>query len=238
MKIKENDVPKSAIRTRYGHYEFLVMPFGLTNVVAAFMDMMNCVFREFIDQCVVVFIDDILIYTRSREEHEKHLRTILKILRENKFYAKFKRYKLWLEEVKLLGHVVFKDGTLVDPSKVEVVVNWARPLTIHEIRSFIGLAGYYRRFVEGFSRLAAPLTHITKKNEKFLWTDEYEKSFQELKYRLVSASVLTLPTGSSNFMIYSDASHKGLGCLLMLNGKVIVHASRQLKPFKKKIPYL
>jgi len=163
MKNKESDVPKSAFRTRYGHYEFLVLPFELTNAPAAFMDLMNRVFREFINQCVVVFIDDILIYSRSREEHEKHLRTILQILRENKLYGNLKKCEFWLEEVPFLGHVVSKDGVSVDPSRVEAVVNWARPPTIRETRSFLGLAGYYRRFVEGFSSLVAPLTRLTKK---------------------------------------------------------------------------
>jgi hypothetical protein len=163
MKNKESDVPKSAFRTRYGHYEFLVLPFDLTNAPEAFMDLMNCVFHEFIDQCVVVFIDDILIYSRSREEHEKHLRTILQILRENKLYGNLKKCEFWLEEVPFLGHVVSKDGVSVDPSRVEAVVNWARPPTIRETRSFLGLAGYYRRFVEGFSSLVAPLTRLTKK---------------------------------------------------------------------------
>lgn len=123
MKIKENDVPKSTFQTRYGYYEFLVMPFSLSNALAAFMDLMNRIFREFIDQCVVVFIDNILIYSRSRVEHEKHLRTILQILRENKLYAKFKKCEFWLEEVTFLGHVLSKDGILVDPNKVEAVVN-------------------------------------------------------------------------------------------------------------------
>ena len=131
-----------------------------------------------------------------------------------------------------LGHVISKDGIFVDPKKVEAVVNWPRPTNVFEVRSFLGLAGYYRRFVEGFSRIAGPLTRLTQKNAKFLWKDECEKSFQELKDRLVSALVLTLPTGSGGFVIYSDASHKGLGCVLMQHGKVIAYASRQPKRYE------
>jgi hypothetical protein len=144
LKIKEEDIQKTAFRTRYGHYEFLVMPFGLTNAPAAFMDMMNRTFRELVDRCVVVFIDDILIYSKSREEHEEHLSTVLSILRKHKLFAKFKKCEFWLEEVTFLGHVISKEGISVDPSKVEAVVNWARPTSVHEIRSFLGLAGYYR----------------------------------------------------------------------------------------------
>jgi hypothetical protein len=236
LKVKEEDVQKTAFRTRYGHYEFLVMSFGLTNAPAAFMDMMNRVFRELVDRCVVVFIDDILIYSKSREEHVEHLQTVLGILRKQQLYAKFKKCEFWLDRVAFLGHVVTKDGIAVDPGKVEAVVNWVRPSNAHEVRSFLGLAGYYRRFVEGFSKLAGPLTRLTKKNEKFQWSDECEQSFQELKQRLVTAPVLTLPSGTGGFVIYSDASHKGLGCVLMQQGKVIAYASRQLKPYERNYP--
>jgi hypothetical protein len=214
LKIQEKDVQKMAFRTRYGHYEFLVMPFGLTNAPAAFMDMMNWIFRELVDWCVVVFIDDILIYLKNREEHEENLRTVLSILRKHQLFAKFKKCKFWLDNVAFLGHVVTKEGIVVDPGKVEVVVNWVRPSNAHEVQSFLGLAGYYRRFVEGFSRLAAPLTKLTRKNEKFQWSEECEQSFQELKQCLVTALVLTLPSGSDGFVIYNDTLHKGLGCVL------------------------
>jgi hypothetical protein len=236
LKVQEKDVQKTAFRTRYGHYEFLVMPFGLTNAPAAFMDMMNRIFRELVDRCVVVFIDDILIYSKSQEEHEEHLRTVLSVLRKHQLFAKFKKCEFWLDNVAFLGHVVTKEGIAVDPGKVEAVVNWVRPTNAHEVRSFLGLAGYYRRFVEGFSRLAAPLTRLTRKNEKFQWSEECEQSFQELKQRLVTAPVLTLPSGSDGFVIYSDASHKGLGCVLMQQGKVIAYASRQLKTYERNYP--
>ena len=236
LKIKPEDIPKTAFRTRYGHYELLVMSFGLTNAPAAFMDLMNRVFKKYLDVCVIVFIDDILIYSRSEEEHAEHLRTVLEILRKEKLYAKFSKCEFWLKEVQFLGHMISKEGILVDPAKIEAVSNWGRPTTPTEVRSFIGLAGYYRRFVKDFAKLAGPLTRLTRKTEKFTWTDKCEESFQELKKRLVSAPVLALPDGRGNFVIYSDASHKGLGCVLMQHGKVIAYASRQLKEYEVRYP--
>ncbi|XP_057960665.1 uncharacterized protein LOC131152809 [Malania oleifera] len=167
VKVRAEDVLKTAFRTRYGHYEFLVMPFGLTNAPAVFMDLMNRVFHQYLDQFVVVFIDDILVYSKSAEEHEEHLSIVLQVLREKKLYAKLKKCEFWLEQVTFLGHVVSKGGISVDPSKIEAVVDWVRPKNVHEIRSFLGLAGYYRRFVEGFSRLSGPLTRLTRKGAKF-----------------------------------------------------------------------
>jgi hypothetical protein len=181
LKVKEEDIPKTAFRTRYGHYEFLVMPFGLTNAPAVFMNLMNRVFHEYLDSFVIVFIDDILVYSKIQEEHEEHLRIVLQILRDRKLFAKLKKCEFWMDRVVFLGHVISRDGITVDPSKIEAVVNWVRPTNVSEVRSFLGLAGYYRRFVEGFSRIATPLTRLTQKNAKFEWTDECERSFQELK---------------------------------------------------------
>ncbi|KAL5544124.1 hypothetical protein UlMin_007908 [Ulmus minor] len=225
LKIKESDVPKSAFRTRYGHYEFLVMPFGLTNAPAAFMDLMNRVFRAYLDKFVIVFIDDILIYSRSREEHAEQLRTVLRTLSEHRLYAKFSKCEFWLDRVQFLGHVISRDG-----------ISWPVPTNVTEIRSFLGLAGYYRRFVEGFSTLAAPLTALTKKDRRYEWTDKCERSFQELKKRLTSAPILVLPTDVTDFTVYCDASRIGLGAVLMQNGRVIAYASRQLKVHEKNYP--
>ena len=177
MRIKSGEAPKTAFRTRYGHYKFLVMSFGLTNAPAAFMDLMNRVFRPFLDQFVIVFIDDILIYSRSEDEHAKHLRFVLQTLRDHRLYAKFSKCEFWLEQVAFLGHVISKDGIQVDPKKIEAVADWPRPTTVTEIRSFLGLAGYYRRFVKDFSKIAVPLTRLTQKNVKFVWTDKCEEHF-------------------------------------------------------------
>ena len=236
LRIKKEDVPKTAFRTRYGHYEFLVLPFGLTNAPAFFMDLMNRVFKPFLDQFVVVFIDDILVYSKTRSEHANHLRMVLKTLDEHKLYAKLKKCEFWLEEVQFLGHIVGKDGISVDPAKVEAIVNWPRPTNVSEVRSFLGMAGYYRRFVEGFSKLALPITKLLRKTNKFEWTAECENAFQELKERMVTAPILAIPEGNEGFVIYSDASKKGLGCVLMQKGKVIAYASRQLKPYEENYP--
>nr|GFC97711.1 putative reverse transcriptase domain-containing protein [Tanacetum cinerariifolium] len=193
-------------------------------------------FHEFLDKFIIVFIDDILVFSKSKEEHDDHVRTVLQTLRQEKLYAKFSKCEFWLSSVAFLGHIVSAEGITMDPAKVEAITKWPRPTSVTEVRSFLGLAGYYRRYVEGFSCLALPLTKLMRKGEKFMWNEEREKSFEELKQRLVSAPILTLPSGSGRFQIYSDASKKGLGCVLMQHGKVIAYASRQLKPYEVNYP--
>ena len=236
LKVRREDVPKTAFKTRYGHYEFLVMPFGLTNAPAAFMDLMNRVFGPYLDKFVIVFIDDILVYSSSKEEHAEHLRIILQTLREHQLYAKFIKCKFWLDRVAFLGHVVSAEGISVDPQKIEAIVDWRSPTNITEVRSFLGLAGYYRKFVEGFSKIATPLTKLTRKEEKFIWSEACQNSFDELKQRLTTAPVLTLPSGSEGFTVYCDASKQGLGCVLMQHDRVIAYASRQLKKHEVNYP--
>ncbi|XP_074327288.1 putative mitochondrial protein AtMg00860 [Apium graveolens] len=184
----------------------------------------------------MVFIDDSLVYSRSKEEHEEHLRLTLQRLKEDKLYAKFKKCEFWLEKVAFPGHIISREGILVDPEKVDALSNWNRPANASKVRSFLGLAGYYRRFVEGFSKIAPPLTQLTRKSHKFEWTNACERSFQELKNQLVSAPILTIPSGLGGFVISSDASKQGLGCVLMQNSKVIAYASRQLKDYEKIYP--
>ncbi|KAA0057168.1 pol protein [Cucumis melo var. makuwa] len=236
LRIRDSDIPKTTFCSRYGHYEFIVMSFGLTNAPAVFMDLMNRVFKDFLDSFVIVFIDDILIYSKTEAEHEEHLRQVLETLRANRLYAKFSKCEFWLKKVSFLGHVVSSEGVSVDPAKIEAVTNWPRPSTVSEIRSFLGLAGYYRRFVEDFSRIASPLTQLTRKGTPFVWSPTCQNSFQELKQKLVTAPVLTVPDGSESFVIYSDASKKGLGCVLMQQGKVIAYASCQLKSHEQNYP--
>ncbi|KAL0537071.1 hypothetical protein IC582_026041 [Cucumis melo] len=219
LRIKDRDVPKTAFRSRYGHYEFIVMSFGLPNALTVFMDLMNRVFREFLDTFMIVFIDDILIYSKTEAKHEEHLRMVLQTLRDNKLYAKFSKCEFWLKQVSFLGHVVYKAGVSVDPAKIEAVTGWPRPSTVSEVCSFLGLAGYYRRFVEKFSRIATPFTQLTRKRAPFVWSKVCEDSFQNLKQKLVTAPFLTVPDGSGSFVIYRDASKKGLGCVLMQQGK-------------------
>ncbi|GJY11449.1 retrotransposon protein, putative, ty1-copia subclass [Tanacetum coccineum] len=215
LRVREEDIPKTAFRTRYGHFEFTVMPFGLTNAPAIFMDLMNRVCKPYLDKFVIVFIDDILIYSKSEEEHEVHLKTILDLLQKEKLYAKFSKCEFWLQEVQFLGHVVNRDGIHVDPSKVESVKNWKTPESSTEIRSFLGLAGYYRRFIENFSKIAKPLTLLTQKNKTYVWGDKQDEAFQILKEKLCNAPVLALPDGPDDFVVYCDASKQGFGCVLM-----------------------
>ncbi|KAJ6843018.1 uncharacterized protein M6B38_299735 [Iris pallida] len=236
VKVKKEDVPKTAFRTRYGHYEFLFMPFGLTNAPAIFMDLMNRVFYQYLDKFVIVFIEDILIYSKNEEEHEKNLRIVLQTLQEEQLYAKLSKCEFWLDQIPFLGHIISREGISVDSKKVEAVKSWPTPKSIAEIRSFLGLAGYYRRYIENFSRIAEPLTRLTRKEEKFNWTEKYQRIFDELKERLISAPILALPSGSGGYKIYSDASGKGLGCVLMQHGRVIAYASRQLKIHERNYP--
>ncbi|GJU03819.1 putative reverse transcriptase domain-containing protein [Tanacetum coccineum] len=210
LRVREEDIPKTAFRTRYGHYEFQVMMFGLTNAPAIFMDLMNRVCKPYLDRFMIVFIDDILIYSKSRKEQEGHLKLILKLLKEDEFA-----------------------GIHVNPAKIEAIKDWASPKTPTEIRQFLGLAGYYRRFIEGFSKIARPMTKLTQKSVKFDWGEKEEAAFQLLKQKLCSAPILALPEGSENFVVYCDASHKGLGAVLMQREKVIAYASRQLKVHEK-----
>lgn len=184
LKVKEADIPKTAFRTRYGHYEFLVMSFGLTNAPSVFMDLMNRVFKQYLDSFVIVFIDDILIYSKTRELHCDHLRIVLQQLREKQLYAKLKKCEFWLEKVIFLGHIVSKDGIAVDPSKIESIKQWPIPKTVSEVRSFLGLAGYYRRFISEFSKIALPLTSLTRKTVKYEWTNDCQQAFQILKDKL------------------------------------------------------
>ncbi|KAA0025885.1 ty3-gypsy retrotransposon protein [Cucumis melo var. makuwa] len=205
LRIRDSDIPKAAFRSRYRHYEFIVMFFRLTNAPAVFMDLMNRMFKDFLDTFVIVFIDDILIYSKTEAEHEEHLHHVLETLRANKLYVKFSKCEFWLKKVSFLAHVVSSEGISVDPTKIEADTSWPRPFTVSEIRSFLGLAAC-------------------------------ESSFQELKQKLVSTPVLTVPDGSGSFVIYSDASKKGLGCVLMQQCKVVTYASRQLNCHEQNYP--
>ncbi|GJZ08588.1 putative reverse transcriptase domain-containing protein [Tanacetum coccineum] len=184
LRVREEDIPKTAFRTRYGHYEFQVMSFGLTNAPAVFMDLMNRVCKSYLDKFVIVFIDDILIYSKSKQDHEEHLKPILELLKKEELYAKFSKSEFWIPEVQFLGYVIDSQGIHVDPAKIESIKDWASPKTPIEIRQFLGLAGYYRRFIEGFSKIAKSMTKLTQKKIKFNWGDKEEAAFQLLKEKL------------------------------------------------------
>ncbi|GKF32839.1 putative reverse transcriptase domain-containing protein [Tanacetum coccineum] len=163
LRVREQDIPKTAFRTRYGHYEFQVMPFGLTNTPAVFMDLMNRVCKTYLDKFVIVFIDDMLIYSKDEKEHEEHLKAILELLKKEQLYAKFSKCEFWIPNVQFLGHVIDSRGIHVDPAKIESIKDWASPKTPTEIRQFLGLTGYYRRFIEGFSMIAKSMMKLTQK---------------------------------------------------------------------------
>ncbi|GJY36496.1 putative reverse transcriptase domain-containing protein [Tanacetum coccineum] len=204
LRVREGDIPKTAFRTRYGHYEFQVMPF-----------------------------DDILVYSKNKEEHDKHLRSILELLKKEELYAKFSKCEFWIPKVQFLHHVIDSQGIHVDPAKIESIKDWASPKSPTKIRQFLGLDGYYRRFIKGFSKIAKPMTKLTQKKVAFEWGDKQEEAFQTLKNKLCSAPILALPQGAENFIAYCDASDKGLGAVLMQNKKLIAYASRQLKIHEK-----
>jgi hypothetical protein len=177
VRVKEKDIPKIAFRTRYGHYKFLVMSFGLTNVPVVFIDTMNIVSHDYLDPFTIVFINDILIYSRTSKEHEEHLWKALERLWREKLYAKLKKCKFWLNSVSFLGHMISGEGVVVDLEKVKAVVEWTRPTSVFKIRSFLGLVGYCQRFIEGFLKLSERFTALIRKNAHFVWTHKCEKSF-------------------------------------------------------------
>ncbi|WVZ83534.1 hypothetical protein U9M48_030671, partial [Paspalum notatum var. saurae] len=236
IKVKKEDIPKTAFTTRYGLYEYLVMSFGLTNAPAFFMYLMNSIFMPELDKFGVVFIDDILIYFKNEVEHEEHLRIVLSRLREHKLYAKFSKCAFWLNKISFLGHILSGDGIEVDPEKVKEVLNWKTPETVTEVRSFLRLAGYYRRFIQDFSRIAKPMTKLLQKNVMFTWGHETEQAFQTLKKLLTTAPVLVQPDVTKPFEVYCDASGIGLGCVLMQERRVVAYASRQLKKHEEHHP--
>ncbi|GKE61654.1 putative nucleotidyltransferase, ribonuclease H [Tanacetum coccineum] len=233
LRVHEDDILKTAFRTRYGHFKFTVMLFGFTNAPTIFMDLINRVCRPYLYKFVIVFIDDILIYSKTQEEHGEHLGLVLELLKKERLYAKFSKCEFWLQEVQFLGHVINGDGIYVDPSKIEAVKNWKAPRTPSEVRSFLGLVGYYRRFIEDFYKIAKPLTVLTQKSKTFDWGEEQEDAFQTLKDKLCNAPVLALSDRPNDFVVYCDASGLRLGCVLMQRGKVIAYASRQLKIHEK-----
>jgi hypothetical protein len=236
MKIRPSDIPKTTFSTRYGLYEFTVMSFGLTNALAYFMNLMNKVFMEYLDRFVVVFIDDFLIYSRSESDHEEHLILVPPKLRDNQLYAKYSKCEFWIDKVSFLGHIISNGGIAVDPAKVKEIMEWRVPTTITKIRSFLGLAGYYWRFIEGFSKIAKPMTSLLEKGKEFKWDEKCQESFDQLKERLMSPPVLVMPDLQKGFDIYCDACGQGLGCVLMQEGHVIAYASRQLRKHELNYP--
>jgi hypothetical protein len=215
IPISSDDVPKTAFRTRYGHFEWLVLPFGLTNAPAAFMDLMHKIFHDLLDWGMVIFLDDILIYSKSADEHERLLREVFTRLRENKLYAKESECELWRTEVTFLGHVINKHGVSMEASKIAAVTQWPRPKDPSDIRSFLGLAGFYRRFIHRFFHIASPLTDLLVKGAKFEWLDAHEHAFQPLKYALTHAPILRPFDPQLPCTVDLDASDFAVGGVLL-----------------------
>ncbi|XP_073525851.1 uncharacterized protein [Phyllobates terribilis] len=229
IRMKEGDEWKTAFKTKFGLYEWLVMPFGLTNAPSTFMRLMNYVLRSYIGKFVVVYFDDILIYSKSLQDHEQHLREVLSTLRLDHLYANTKKCDFCTNEVIFLGFVVSSRGLEVDQEKVKAIKEWPTPTNVGQVRSFQGLAGFYRRFVRDFSTIASPLTELTKKSTPFVWGKAQEAAFEELKHRLTNAPLLILPNFARPFEVECDASGIGIGGVLMQEGRPIAFFSEKLK---------
>jgi hypothetical protein len=236
IKIHAEDIPKTTFMIRYGLYEYHVMSFGLINASAHFMYLMNSVFMPELDQFVVVFIDDILVYSKSMEEHEEHLWIVLQLPWEHQLYTKFSKCEFWIKEVPFLGHVISLEGIAVDPGKVKDDLEW-KPLTfVSEVQSFFGLAGYYRRFISNFSKIAKPVTELLKKGSKDAWSDACDEHFKHLKKLLTTKPVLAQPDTAKPFDVFCDASGTRLGGVLMQEDRVISYSLWQLRHYEEHYP--
>ncbi|KAJ9532015.1 hypothetical protein QJQ45_003724 [Haematococcus lacustris] len=230
IRIQPEDVHKSAFRTPYGHYQFKVLSFGLTNAPATFQAVMNDIFRDYLNDFVVVYLDDILVFSKNKAEHLKHLEIVFRILKEHELYAKLKKCEFEKSELKFLGHLVGVNGIRPDPAKIQSIKDWPPLNDVAAIRSFVGLATYFRMFIQGFAKLVEPLTNLTKKDVTWCWDDKCEEAFQGVKHALSNAPVLSLPDFNKEFQVLCDASVTGIGAVLMQDKHPIAYESRRLLP--------
>ena len=240
VRIHPDDVSKTAFRTRYGHYEFLVLPFGLCNAPGTFMHLMQQIFRDHLDNFVIVFLDDILIYSKTEADHEKHLKIVLELLRKHKLYGKKSKCEFFKQRVSFLGHVVSSEGVSMEQDKVQAVRDWPIPTSVHDVRAFLGLSGYYRRFVQGFSSIAAPLSELTKHDQVWEWTPKHQQAFQQLKDALSHGPTLILPDEKLPYVVSTDASGFAIGASLCQDqGKgqqPIAYLSKKMLPAEQNYP--
>ncbi|GJW73776.1 putative mitochondrial protein [Tanacetum coccineum] len=232
VRMSKEDIPKTAFRTHQGHYEFLVMPFGLTNAPSTFQALMNEVFAPFLRKFVLVFFDDILVYSRDMTEHAKHLELVLKTMQSQQLYAKMSKCVFGATQVEYLGHVISGIGVSTDPSKVKAMQEWPVPMNIKKLRGFLGLTGYYRRFIKDYAAISRPLTALLKKNS-FEWSSDAQAAFESLKSAMINAPVLALPNFQEEFTVETDASNEGIGAVLQQQGHPIAFLSRSLAPKHK-----
>ncbi|KAJ9527210.1 hypothetical protein QJQ45_025469 [Haematococcus lacustris] len=230
IRIQPEDVPKSAFRTPYGHYQFKVLSFGLTNAPATFQAVMNDIFRDYLNDFVVVYLDDILVFSKNKAEHLKHLEIVFRILKEHELYAKLIKCEFEKSELKFLGHLVGVNGIRPDPAKIKSIKDWPPLNDVAAIRSFVGLATYFRMFIQGFAKLVEPLTNLTKKDVTWCWDDKCEEAFQGVKHALSNAPVLSLPDFNKEFQVLCDASVTGIGAVLMQDKHPIAYESKRLLP--------
>ncbi|CAM8905457.1 unnamed protein product [Rhodiola kirilowii] len=225
--MNEADVYKTAFRTHDGHYEFLVMPFGLTNAPASFQAEMNAIFKPLLRRCVLVFFDDILVYSATPTEHLSHLREVLMTLSTHCFFAKPSKCDIARSSLTYLGHVISHEGVAVDPEKITAIQQWPQPHSIKKLRGFLGLTGYYRRFVRNYASIAAPLTNLLRK-DAYIWSPAATLAFQQLRHALTTTPVLVLPNFALPFHVHTDASGTGIGAVLAQGGRPVSYFSKQL----------
>ena len=238
IRITEEDVTKTAFRTPLGSYMFRVLPFGLTNAPSTFMKVMDDIFSD-MRQFVVVYLDDRLIFSRTETEHMKHLDMVLSRLRFEKLYAKKSKCSFCRDELLFLGHVVTREGIRVDPQKVAAIQKWSTPTSASQIRSFLGLANYFRKFMQGYSKMIEPLTALLRKDAPFVWSSDCQAAFEQVQYNLTHAPCLALPDLSlqaAPFEVICDASGFAVGAVLLQNGRPIAFESRKMAPAERNYP--
>jgi hypothetical protein len=225
--ISEEDRPKTAFRTPFGHFQFKVLIEALTKVPATFQTVMNSILHPYIRNFVVVYIDDILIFSKTEAEHQAHVRLVLKVLKREKFYICKVKSSFAQKEIKYLGHIVNEQGIRPDPKKVEAVQTWPVPKNVHDVKSCLGLVNYFRKFIEHYSEIAMPLTNLTKKSHPWVWIGRCQDAFELLKQKLTEASLLRTPDESLPYEVVMDASDLGLGGVLLQEGQPVAFESKK-----------